>query len=151
MRQLRTLSALYCWSEALFLEALMQIDTYTISLNVADPKASADFITQHFGFRTLMEIDELSSVGQQDSPFSIVFLKQGLASFKPASQAGPANGLLLAFTVADVDAEYERIVAAGAPVVTPIETEPWGERYFQLEDPNGLILQVVGWVEQPTR
>ena len=127
----------------------MQSDTYTISLNVADPKASADFISAHFGFHTTMEIDELSSVSQQDSAFSIVFLKQGLPGFKPASQAGPANGLLLAFTVADVDAEYERVVAAGASVVTPIETEPWGERYFQVEDPNGLILQVVGWVEQP--
>ncbi|QDP96381.1 hypothetical protein FOE78_11140 [Microlunatus elymi] len=67
------------------------------------------------------------------------------------SRSSARRGLLIAFTVADVDAEYERIVAAGAPVVTPIETEPWGERYFQVEDPNGLILQVVGWVEQQTR
>ncbi|SDR92053.1 VOC family protein [Microlunatus soli] len=127
----------------------MQIDTYTVSLNVADPKASADFIVEHFGFRRLMEIDELVSVGHGDVPFTIVFLQQGLASFKPASQAGVANGLLLAFSVGDVDAAYQEITAAGAPVVTPIETEPWGERYFQIEDPNGLILQAVGWVEQP--
>lgn len=129
----------------------MQIDSYTVSLNVADPKASADFIVDHFGFQRLMEIDELVTVGHGDVPFTIVFLRQGLGSFKPASQAGPANGLLLAFTVPDVDAVYEQISAAGAPVVTPIETEPWGERYFQIQDPNGLILQAVGWVEQPTR
>jgi catechol 2,3-dioxygenase-like lactoylglutathione lyase family enzyme len=127
----------------------MQIQTYTVSLNVPDPKASADFITRHFGFRVLMDLDELVSVGHGDSPFSIVFLRQGLTSFKPASQAGPAGGLLLAFTVADVDAEYARLTAAGVPVVTPIETEPWGERYFQVEDPNGLILQPVGWVTVP--
>jgi uncharacterized glyoxalase superfamily protein PhnB len=127
----------------------MHIESYTVSLNVADPAASAAFIVQHFGFRILMEIDELVSVGHGESPFTIVFLRQGLETFKPASQAGSANGLLLAFTVADVDAAYEQVVQAGAPVVTPIETEPWGERYFQLEDPNGLILQAVGWVDQP--
>ena len=127
----------------------MQIDSYTVSLNVADPRASAAFIVEHFGFRILMEIDELVTVGHAESAFTIVFLRQGLPSFKPASQAGPANGLLLAFTVPDVDAAYEQIGRSGAPVVTPIETEPWGERYFQIEDPNGLILQAVGWVDQP--
>lgn len=127
----------------------MQIDGYTLSVNVTDPKASADFITTHFGFHTLMEIEQLCSVGHQDSAFSIVFLQQGLDTFKPASQAGHASGLLIAFTVPDVDAEYERLTAAGVPIVTPIETEPWGERYFQVGDPNGLILQPVGWVEQP--
>jgi predicted enzyme related to lactoylglutathione lyase len=127
----------------------VQIQTYTVSINVDEPKASADFINSYLGFTTVMEIDQLSAVGHQDSPFSIVFLKQGLASFKPASQAGHVTGLLLAFTVADVDAEYARLTAAGAPIVTPIETEPWGERYFQMEDPNGVILQLVGWVGQP--
>jgi hypothetical protein len=30
--------------------------------------------------------------------------------------------------------------------VPPIETEPWGERFFQILDPNGLIIQLVQWV-----
>jgi hypothetical protein len=30
-----------------------------------------------------------------------------------------------------------------APILTPIETEEWGERYFQVEDPNGVIVQLV--------
>lgn len=127
----------------------MQIQTYTVSVNVADPAASADFICRNFGFTRLMELDELVSVGHQDSPFTIVFLRQGLASFKPSSQAGPASGLLLVFTVADVDAEYARLLAAGVPVLTPPETEPWGERYLQVQDPNGLILQVISWVDGP--
>lgn len=127
----------------------MQIAGYTVSLNVADPKASADFINTHFGFHTLMEIEQLSTVGHQEAPFSIVFLKQGIDTFKPADQAGPANGLLVVFTVPDADAEYARLTAAGVPIETPIETEPWGERYFQVRDPNGLILQLVSWVEVP--
>jgi uncharacterized glyoxalase superfamily protein PhnB len=34
----------------------------------------------------------------------------------------------------------------GVPIVTPIETEEWGERYFQMSDPNGIIIQLVQWV-----
>ena len=29
------------------------------------------------------------------------------------------------------------------------ETEAWGERYFQATDPNGVVIQLVQWVEQP--
>ena len=31
----------------------------------------------------------------------------------------------------------------------PIETEPWGERYFQVSDPNGIVIQLVTWVGTP--
>ena len=51
--------------------------------------------------------------------------------------------------VDDIDAEYERIGSAGVPILTPIETEAWGERYFQVEDPNGVIVQLVQWVAAP--
>jgi uncharacterized glyoxalase superfamily protein PhnB len=46
-------------------------------------------------------------------------------------------------------AEYERLTAAGTAILTPIETEEWGERYFQVEDPNGVIVQPVQWVAAP--
>lgn len=43
----------------------------------------------------------------------------------------------LIFHVADVDALYERAVAAGwQPSTTPRDAE-WGERYFHLTDPDG--------------
>lgn len=77
----------------------------------------------------------------------MVYLSTGLPSFKPGHRAGSAGeGLLLAFVVDDVDAAYETVRAAGATAVTPPETEPWGERYCQFEDPNGMIVQFVTWV-----
>ena len=80
----------------------------------------------------------------------MIFLRTGLSSFKPAEIAGPAGqGTLLAFVVDDVDAEFARIAASGARVVTPPETEPWGERYCQFADPNGLVWQLVQWVAAP--
>jgi uncharacterized glyoxalase superfamily protein PhnB len=31
----------------------------------------------------------------------------------------------------------------------PIETEPWGERFFQVPDPNGVVIQLVQWIRDP--
>ena len=36
-----------------------------------------------------------------------------------------------------LDAVYERAMAAGARVVSPIETRPWSERSFYCLDPDG--------------
>ena len=38
--------------------------------------------------------------------------------------------------------------AEDVPITTLIETEPWGERYFQVADPNGVTYQPVQWMEQ---
>ena len=79
---------------------------------------------------------------------NIIFLETGLSTFRPAENAGPAGqGLLLVFVVDDLDDQYARIVASGARVVTEPETEPWGERYCQFADPNGIIWQLVQWVD----
>jgi uncharacterized glyoxalase superfamily protein PhnB len=35
------------------------------------------------------------------------------------------------------DSEYARLQGEGVPITTPIETEPWGERFFRHR--NGLF------------
>jgi len=45
--------------------------------------------------------------------------------------------------VADVDAVYTRALAAGAEIVHPITTEPWGVRRFFVRDPNGSVINVL--------
>lgn len=125
----------------------MKITDTALSLNVADPAASAEFATTHFGFTEAMSADGFVSLAHPDAGFNVVFLRTGLGTFKPASIAGPAGqGMLIAFVVDDLDAEYARIAAAGATVITAPETEPWGERYCQFTDPNGLVWQLVQWV-----
>lgn len=128
----------------------MKISSTALSLNVADEAASARFATTHFGFTEAMSAEGFVSLEHPEAGFNVIFLRTGLGTFKPARIAGPAGqGLLIAFVVDDVDAEYARMVAAGAPVVTEPETEPWGERYCQFADPNGIIWQLVTWVDQP--
>ncbi|MGI5222721.1 VOC family protein [Nocardia sp. CA-290969] len=121
-----------------------------ISLNVADPAASAGFVSAHFGFTEQMSAEGFVSLTHPDAGMNLIYLRTGLPTFKPARIADAAGtGLLVVFVVADIDTEYARLQAAGAPIVTPIETEEWGERYFQTTDPNGIVYQLVQWVEQP--
>lgn len=125
----------------------MKITATALSLNVADIDASASFAKQHFGFTETMAADGFVSLTHETAGFNLALLRVGLESFKPAEIAGPAGqGLLIAFVVDDLDGHFERIAAAGAKVVTPPETEPWGERYCQFSDPNGIIWQLVQWV-----
>lgn len=125
----------------------MQITSSAISLNVDDVTASADFVKQHFGFNEDMSADGFVSLSRQDAGFNLIFLQTGLKSFKPIHMRGrSADGLLIVFVVDDIDGEYQRLQAEGVQIITPIETEPWGERYFQVKDPNGVIIQLVQWM-----
>lgn len=127
----------------------MRITDTALSLNVDDVEASASWLQQHLGFTRQMEADGFASLGHPDAGLNVIFLRTGLETFKPASVAGRADGLLVVLVVDDVDGEYERLQAEGVTVVTPIETEPWGERYFQVADPNGVVYQLVEWVHEP--
>ena len=125
----------------------MRITDSAISLNVPDVEASAAWVREHLGFTEAMAADGFASLAHEDAGMNLIYLRTGLPTFKPAAAAGRADGLLVVFTVEDIDADYARLVDAGVEVVTPIETEPWGERYFQMADPNGVVYQLVQWVE----
>jgi uncharacterized glyoxalase superfamily protein PhnB len=124
----------------------MHITDSAISLNVTDVGASAAWVQEHLGFSVAMEADGFSSLAHPQAGFNLIYLRTGLSTFKPESMARHAGGLLVVFTVDDIDADYARLREAGVEIVTPIETESWGERYFQMADPNGVIYQLVQWV-----
>ncbi|HEX6339000.1 MAG TPA: VOC family protein [Jiangellaceae bacterium] len=125
----------------------MNVTETAVSLNVPDVGASADFAKAHFGFVEAMSDDGFVSLKHPSGGFNVIFLATGLPTFKPAEIAGSAGqGLLIAMVVDDVDAEFDRVAGAGARVVTPPETEPWGERFCQFADPNGIVWQLVKWV-----
>ncbi len=127
----------------------MHVTASALSLNVADPEASAAFVEDHLGFTRQMEADGFVALARPDVGFRLIYLRVGLSSFTPASAAGPADGLLVAFVVDDLDAQAERLVAEGVELTTPPTTEPWGERYLQVSDPNGVVLQLVSWPDAP--
>ena len=45
-------------------------------------------------------------------------------------------------TFPEVDAAYEKAVAAGAQPVLPPEDEPWGQRTCYIADPEGNLIEI---------
>ena len=130
----------------------MQITASALSLNVDDPVASATFAKQHLGFTEDMADDGFVSLSREDAGFNLIYLRTGLESFKPDSMRGRhADGLLVVFVVDNIDEEYARLRREGVQITTPIQTEPWGERFFQVTDPNGVVIQLVQWLADNAR
>jgi catechol 2,3-dioxygenase-like lactoylglutathione lyase family enzyme len=130
----------------------MQITASAVSLNVAEPIASAAFVRKHLGFEEEMADDGFVSLKREDAGFNLIFLSTGLPTFKPEAMRGrSADGLLVVFVVDEIDGEYARLQDEGVEITTPIQTEPWGERFFQMSDANGVVYQLVQWItEEPS-
>lgn len=52
------------------------------------------------------------------------------------------EGIILSFEVADVDAEFARLKAAGVRILEEIRDKAWGERSFVINDPNGVHVYI---------
>ncbi|TIQ01671.1 MAG: glyoxalase, partial [Mesorhizobium sp.] len=61
----------------------------------------------------------------------------------PEEGRGRTSGLLINFEVKDPDAVYERILAAGLPILRSLRNESFGQRHFITKDPNGVLIDVI--------
>jgi uncharacterized glyoxalase superfamily protein PhnB len=123
----------------------VHVTASAVSLNVTDVEASSAFLVDHFGFREEMAADGFASLARDDAGMNVVFLRRGLASLPADQRDDHAGGLILAFVVDDLEGELARLQAEGVAITMPLIEEPWGERAFQVRDPNGVIVQLVDW------
>jgi uncharacterized glyoxalase superfamily protein PhnB len=123
----------------------MRITSSAVSLNVDDVVASTDFLVEHFGFRPAMIADGFASLTRDDAGMNVIFLRRGLPTLPADQRDDHACGLILAFEVDDLDAELSRLEAEGVAITMPLTVENWGERAFQVRDPNGVVVQLVDW------
>lgn len=47
------------------------------------------------------------------------------------------SNMSMAFTVDDIDTEYERLQKLGIEIIDPPTTRPWGARNMRFSDPDG--------------
>ncbi|WP_052848038.1 VOC family protein [Streptomyces avicenniae] len=123
----------------------MKITSSAVSLTVEDVAASSAFLTAHFGFREEMAADGFASLSRDDAGMNVIFLRRGLPSLPADQRDVHATGLILAFVVDDLEGELARLRAEGVEITMPLTDEEWGERAFQVRDPNGVIVQLVDW------
>src|SRR6266567_6997932 len=123
----------------------MKINASAVSLNVDDVAASARFLTTHFGFTEEMSADGFASLARDDAGMNVVFLRRGLEVLPEDQRDDHAAGLILAFIVEDLEGELARLQAEGVAITMPLRSEEWGERAFQVRDPNGVIVELLDW------
>ena len=123
----------------------MRISSSAVSLNVDDVAASSAFLTTHFGFHEAMAADGFASLTRDDAGMNVIFLRRGLPTLPADQRDDHAAGLILAFVVDDLEGELARLEGEGVRITMPLTVEEWGERAFQVRDPNGVIIQLVDW------
>ncbi|MFE7647905.1 VOC family protein [Streptomyces phaeoluteigriseus] len=129
----------------------MQITASTVSLTVDDVAASRSFFTTHLGYEERMAADGFSSLSRPDAAADIVLLRRGMEILPSDQRDERARGLILAFTLdSGIAHEEDRLRAAGVDITMPLREEPWGERLFQITDPNGVVVQFVEWASPTT-
>jgi uncharacterized glyoxalase superfamily protein PhnB len=124
----------------------MHISSSAVSLTVDDAAASSKFLVTHFGFREDMAAEEfMASLNHDTAALNVIFLQRGIEQLPEGFREQRAAGVIVAFTVTDLAAEESRLQSEGVTITMPLREEPWGERLFQVTDPNGVIIQLVEW------
>jgi uncharacterized glyoxalase superfamily protein PhnB len=123
----------------------VQITGSAVSLNVDDVAASSAFLISHFGFREDMAADGFASLTRQDTGMNVVFLRRGMEMLPEDQRHDHAGGVILAFVVEDLEGELARLQSEGVRITMPLRGEEWGERAFQVRDPNGVIVELLDW------
>ncbi|GAA0460056.1 glyoxalase [Paractinoplanes deccanensis] len=74
-----------------------------------------------------------------------------LSSFDPDHRPGEPGGgwAFLCADPAEVDSVHAALVAAGHPSVKEPWDAPWGQRYAQLRDPDGNVVDLFAWTGSP--
>ncbi|MGK5675074.1 VOC family protein [Micromonospora sp. URMC 106] len=124
----------------------MNVTTTTVSLTVDDVTASRDFLVRHLGYQEKAAADGFASLSRGDAAADIVLLRRGIEVLPEDQRDQRASGLILAFTVSDLGGVLGRLAGEGVAITMPLREEPWGERLFQVTDPNGVVIQFVEWV-----
>lgn len=131
----------------MFDKKIMKITASTVSLTVDDVAASSAFLVKHFGFREYSadENNNFASLGREDSGMTVIFLRRGVEVLPESYRNQHAAGVILAFTVSDLEFEEKRLREEEVNITLPLQGESWGERLFQVTDPNGIVIQLVEW------
>lgn len=118
----------------------MVTSIYPVLMSDDVPAATA-FFRDTFDFELVFEADWYVSLRRDRWELAIV--ASGHETI-PAGFRTSTSGMLLNIEVADVDAEYQRLVTEGglAPVLD-IRSEEFGQRHFIVAGPDRVLVDVI--------
>jgi predicted enzyme related to lactoylglutathione lyase len=116
----------------------MEVLASRILVRVADHDACVAWYRDVLGLRVSREYGRDGRVTG-----TVLFLGGGFLEVVGSSDPAARRPVTLWLQVPDVDAEHERLAAAGAQVARPPRTEPWGLRECWVDAPEGTEVVLV--------
>ena len=129
-----------------------------VSFTVADIERSARFY-ERFGYARVnrysqsgSELDRAVATVPADMEIQILRRPDGamlelIAYTKQPSARAARNGVVgaghIAFVVADIEAAYDELRAAGVEFLSAPNTDQYGERWVYLRDPDGITVELM--------
>jgi predicted enzyme related to lactoylglutathione lyase len=96
----------------------------------------------HF-YRDVLGLAIYREFGTPAAPGVVFFLGAGMLEVSGHSDSAQGRSVMIWLQVRDVQAEHERLAAAGVPVLRPPVTEVWGLIEMWIEDPDGVRIVLV--------
>jgi uncharacterized glyoxalase superfamily protein PhnB len=119
----------------------MKLNSGIITSKIAETKT---FYMKQLGFGVTFENEFYLLMHTPNKEAEISFLLPN----HPSQQSlfhKPFNGqgVYLTLEVEDVDQLYKTLIAKGVKIEIEIRDEPWGDRHFAIQDPNGVGIDIV--------
>lgn len=153
MKQITLFSITVCLAANLFLQTglktknrqTMKMNAGVITSKLAETK---DFYTKTLGFGITFENDFYLLLHTPNKEAEVSFLLPNHPSQQPLFQQPFQNqGMYLTIEVDDVDSIYQELKRKGVEIKIDIRDEPWGDRHFAIQDPNGIGIDIVTYAE----
>lgn len=124
-------------------EKKMKLNAGFVTSKMAESKA---FYTEVLGFGITFENDFYLLMHTPGKQAGISFLQPGHPSQQELfHKPFQGQGAYLTIEVDDVDSLYEEVKKKDVKISIAIRDEPWGDRHFAIEDPNGIGIDLVAY------
>ena len=130
-------------------ETIPSVDSQVVMFYYKDIDAPAAFYGETLGFARTFDEDWVK-IFQISDTSSVGVVREGEGAYH-TTQA--VNAVMLSITTREVDAWYERVLAAGdVKILTPIHnSENAPIRAFLVEDPGGYTVEFFQWLDEETK
>ncbi|MCX6319272.1 MAG: VOC family protein [Bacteroidetes bacterium] len=124
----------------------MKLNAGIVTEKLAETKS---FYTKVLNFEITFENEFYLLLHTPGKEAEISFLLPNHPSQQPLFQKPFAGqGMYLTIEVEDVDKVYKEIKKKGIEIKIDIRNEPWGDRHFAIQDPNGIGIDIVKYTPQ---
>lgn len=113
----------------------MAIKRIVSNITSHQPDLCRDFYVKFLGLQVAMDMGWIATYVSPTNPAAQISIirAEGTAAIQQT----------ISVEVEDVDRAHADAVACGYQIVYPLTDEPWGVRRFWVEDPNGVVINVM--------